>query len=180
MPFLRPVAADEGVEALDPVDQALFHQEVQRPVDRRRRRPLFALPEVVEDRIGADRAVAGPDQLQHPAAERGQSGPTLGANRFGQTQRVRNAARMVVRGGGLDLVGVQGAVPQLGSGQTVANIAIIAVRQVGRDGLPRNPDLSFIYFTPKCEMQAFVGNDLDLRGAEYVSERTGKLLDAAY
>jgi hypothetical protein len=65
-------------------------------------------------------------------------------------------------------------------GQAVANIAIIAVRQVGRDGLPRNPVSSFIYFTQKCEIQRFVGNDLDLRGEEYVFERTGKLLDPAY
>jgi hypothetical protein len=51
---------------------------------------------------------------------------------------------------------------------------------VGRDGLPHNPGPSFIYFTLKCEIQGFVGNDLDLRGAEYVSERTGKLLGDAY
>jgi hypothetical protein len=53
---------------------------------------------------------------------------------------------------------------------------MIPIRQVGRDGLPRNPTSSFIYSTLKCEIQGFVGNDLDLRGVEYVSERTGKLL----
>jgi hypothetical protein len=74
----------------------------------------------------------------------------------------------------------KGAVPQVLKRQTVANIAIIAVRQVGRDGLPRNPVPSFIYFTQKCEIQGFVGNDLDLRGVEYVFERTGKLLASAY
>jgi hypothetical protein len=47
---------------------------------------------------------------------------------------------------------------------------------MGRDGLPRNFVSSFNYFTPKCEILGFVGNDLDLRGMEYVSERTGKLL----
>jgi hypothetical protein len=61
-----------------------------------------------------------------------------------------------------------------------ANIAIIPGRQVGRDGLPHNPGMSFIYFTPKCEIQRFVGNDLDLRGVEYVFERTGKLLAGPY
>jgi hypothetical protein len=61
-------------------------------------------------------------------------------------------------------------------GQAVANIAIIAVWQMGRDGLPRNSAPSFIYFTQRCEIQGFVGNDLDLKGMEYVSEGTGKLL----
>jgi hypothetical protein len=51
---------------------------------------------------------------------------------------------------------------------------------VGRDGLPRNPAVSFIYFTLKCEIQGFVGNDLDLSRVEYVFERTGKLLAYGY
>jgi hypothetical protein len=123
--------------------------------------------------------VAVPDQFQHPAAERGQPGPTLGTNRFGQTQRVRDAAGVVVGGGGLDLVRVHGVWRQSRS-QAVANIAIIALRQVGRDGLPRNPAPSFIYFTLKCEIHRFVGNDLDLSRVEYVFERTGKLLNQLY
>jgi hypothetical protein len=77
-------------------------------------------------------------------------------------------------GGRLVEMGVQGWQPP--QGQVVANIAMIPIRQVGRDGLPRNPTSSFIYSTLKCEIQGFVGNDLDLRGVEYVSERTGKLL----
>ena len=113
MPVFRMVAADESVEALDPVDQALFHQEVERAIDRRRRGRFIALPEVIQDCIGPHRPVAVPDQLQHPAAERRQSGPTLGANRFGQTQCVCNAAGVVMRGGWLDLVRIQGGSPQV-------------------------------------------------------------------
>jgi len=177
MPVFRMVAADEGVEALDPVDQALFHQEVEGAIDRRRGGCLIPLTQIVQDRIGPDRPVAVPDQFQHSPAERGQSGPTLGANCFGQTEGIRDASGVVVRGGGLERVGVQGGSP---SGQTVANIAIIAVRHVRRDGVQCNPVSSFIYFTLKCEIQRFVGNDLDLKGSEYVFERTGKLLDRRY
>jgi hypothetical protein len=57
---------------------------------------------------------------------------------------------VVVGGGGLELMRFQG---RQSLGQVVANIAIIPARQVGRDGLPRNPDLRFIYFTQKCEIQ---------------------------
>jgi hypothetical protein len=71
---------------------------------------------------------------------------------------------------------IRGAIP----GQLVANIAIIPVRQVGRDALRRNLIVRFIYFTPKCEIQQFVGNDLDLTRAQYVFERTGKLLTYPY
>jgi zinc transport system substrate-binding protein len=94
---LRLIAADEGVERGNAVDQAVFQEKIQRTVDRRRRRATTVFfAQHGEDVIGAQRLVALPDQLQHPFAQGGQA-QTLArtdALRFGQG--VTDAAGMVM------------------------------------------------------------------------------------
>ena len=96
MPVLGVVAADEGVQALDLVDQTVFQQEIQRSVDCRWGRRLVAAPELVQDRIGSHWPVAVPDQFQDPAAEGGQAGAALQTQLFGPDQGVRDAMIVIM------------------------------------------------------------------------------------
>ena len=52
---VRLGAGDEGVEALQPVDEAALDQRVERPVDLQRRAESL-LAQLVEQRVGAERA----------------------------------------------------------------------------------------------------------------------------
>jgi len=100
---LRLIAADEGVERGNAVDQAVFQKEIQCTVDRRwRRATTVFLAQYGEDVIGAQRLVALPDQFQHPFAQGGQAQAVArtDALRFGQSvadclaeQRLSRAAR---------------------------------------------------------------------------------------
>ena len=65
-------AGEEGVAAFDPVDEAVFHQEIERAVDRDRRRPRHRFGEFVDHLIGAERTVARQQRLQHLAPDRGE------------------------------------------------------------------------------------------------------------
>ena len=94
--FVRLRAADESVEAVDAVDQALLHQELQRAVDGGRLRRAGPVAEGRQQVVGLDRAVAAPDQLQHPAAQRGEPGAAPAAQVFGAGERVLDAALMLV------------------------------------------------------------------------------------
>ena len=74
------VQAAKAAEPLDPVREAVRHQEVERPVDHRR---LAAEPrrgQLVEDLVGGHRPVRGEQRLQHEGARRGQPQPPLGAD----------------------------------------------------------------------------------------------------
>ena len=76
-------AGDEGVQALDLVDQALFHQEIQRAVDCGRHGAFVLGLQPVEELVGGGRAVRIQDQLQHLSAQRGQLRAVFGADRGG-------------------------------------------------------------------------------------------------
>ncbi len=72
-----------GVQALDAVREALALQEVQRAVDGGRlgRRPVLAI--AGDQVIGLHRLAGLQQQLQHPAARRGQPLFGLGATHLG-------------------------------------------------------------------------------------------------
>ena len=63
-------AGEIGVAAFDAVDEAVFHQEIERAIHRDRRRPRHRFGEFVDHLIGAERPVAGQQRLQHLAADR--------------------------------------------------------------------------------------------------------------
>ena len=81
-------AADEGVEAVDSMDQALGHQELEGAVHRWRLRRAHRIAERREQIIGLDRPMAAPDQLQHPAPQRGEPNAALSAHVIGAGERV--------------------------------------------------------------------------------------------
>ncbi len=67
-------AGNEGVEAFEPVDEALRAQKIQRPVDRDRSRRLLAIGgDPLDQIVGADRSVRGIERFQHRAAQRRES-----------------------------------------------------------------------------------------------------------
>lgn len=68
--FARVRAADKRIEAIDAVHKPLFEQKIQCAVDRGRRGPVAVFGELFQQGVGADRLVAGPDQFQHPLANR--------------------------------------------------------------------------------------------------------------
>src|SRR5271170_469041 len=51
-------AGDEGIAALDAVDEAVVAQEIERAIDRDRRRAGVAR-QVIDDLVGAERLVTG-------------------------------------------------------------------------------------------------------------------------
>jgi hypothetical protein len=55
---VRLGAGDEGVEAFQPVHEAALDQRVERPVDLQRRAESI-LAQLVEQRVGAERAARG-------------------------------------------------------------------------------------------------------------------------
>ncbi|MNC08034.1 hypothetical protein D3C75_556050 [compost metagenome] len=74
------------------MDQAVFQQEIQRAVHRRRRGATTVL--LAEDRenvVGTQRLVALPHQLQHSPAQRGQAQTLTCAQGIGLGQSAVNA-----------------------------------------------------------------------------------------
>ncbi len=96
MPARRIAAPDEGVQRLDPVDQLMIAQEIQRPVDGGGRYPVAFATQPVENVVGADRTMAGPDQLQHPAAQRRQTQTFRAAFALRRVERIRDAGDVIV------------------------------------------------------------------------------------
>ena len=65
-------AGEEGVAAFDPVDEAVFHQKIERAIDRDRRRPRHRFGEFVDHLIGPERTVARQQRLQHLTSDPGE------------------------------------------------------------------------------------------------------------
>src|SRR5690606_32310381 len=63
-------AADEGVERLDPVNEAVVAQEIERAIDGGRRGGAAVAAELLKDVVGADGRVAAPDELQNSSSQR--------------------------------------------------------------------------------------------------------------
>jgi hypothetical protein len=74
-------AGDEGVAALDAVDEAVVAEKIERAVDRDRcRTPMPG--ESLDDLVGAERAVGVQQRLEHVAAHRGEPLRAGGAQHF--------------------------------------------------------------------------------------------------
>ena len=91
-------AGDERVAAGDAVHEAMLEQKVERAVDRNRRRARPDLGKPVHDLVGAERAVAGRQRVEHLAADRRQAQAALARIAPRRRQGRGLAARMVVRG----------------------------------------------------------------------------------
>ena len=89
----------KGVAAFDAVDEAVFHQKIERAIDRDRRRPRFRLRQFLDHLIGTERPVAGQQGFQHVTADRREFLRALGADPLGMAQSVRRAAAVIVTGG---------------------------------------------------------------------------------
>lgn len=75
MAFAGMRAGDIGVEALDPVHEAVFDQKVERPVGHRRLRAKALRLEPVEDLVGAKRLVLVEQDLEDALPDRGELQP---------------------------------------------------------------------------------------------------------
>lgn len=84
---LRLDAADEHVARGQPMNQPLFEQKVQRPVDRRRCAATPVGAQHVENRVGTQRLVVVEDDFQHSATQGSQSAAARFAQVFGRLQR---------------------------------------------------------------------------------------------
>ena len=87
---------DVSVQALEPVHEAVRDQKVERAVHGRRLGRAGSAAEPVEHVVRLDRAVALPDQLEHPPAQFGQPRAAPGAQRCRPVQRVVDAPGMIV------------------------------------------------------------------------------------
>jgi len=92
------IAADEGVEALHPVDQPLLGEKFQGPVHCGWLGIFAILPNQCEQVIGLDSAVIRPDQLQYLSAQGRQPYPPFPAKAFGGIHGGEDATVVVVSG----------------------------------------------------------------------------------
>ncbi len=91
-----PRAADEGIERVDTVHQAGFHQEVERPIDRGRRGPSAGPVELIQYVVCLHGLMAAPHDFEHPTPGRCEAQPALPAQPFGIGHGIGNAGRMIV------------------------------------------------------------------------------------
>ena len=87
---------NEGITAFDAVHEGLLAKEIERPIDRDRRRPGATQGQTIDQLIGAERLMARQQRLQDPTADRSQALFSSGADRFGVPDSVAHAAFMVV------------------------------------------------------------------------------------
>jgi len=97
MPIFGMVAANEGIQRFQPMDETLFQQEIQRAIDGRRRCRAVIYLQLVENCIGADRGMAVPNQLQHPPPDRGQADAALLAEGLRTPERIDDAIAVIMR-----------------------------------------------------------------------------------
>ena len=72
MRAVRIRATNVGIQRIQAMNKIRLDQEFQRPIDRWRRGPFAITTQRIENIVGADRLVAVPYQLQHPAPNTGQ------------------------------------------------------------------------------------------------------------
>ncbi|KAG1179808.1 hypothetical protein G6F35_016205 [Rhizopus arrhizus] len=75
-----------GVDGVQPVDQAFVHQEVQRPVHRRRRGARVDFAHGVQQFVGFQAAAVTQQQFQHLAADGREAASALLAQRLGDAE----------------------------------------------------------------------------------------------
>jgi len=82
-------AADEGGEALEAVDEALFAEEIEGAVDGGGGGGAAAFTEAFEEVVGAGGAVAFEDEAEDLAAQAGEAGAALFAQGLGAVEQCR-------------------------------------------------------------------------------------------
>src|SRR5262249_4137889 len=97
MVAVGPRAADEGVARFQAMDEALFKQEIERALDRRRGGAAAVALQGLEQRIGPDGRMAAPDEFQHASADVGEPGPALFAQHRRAVESIVDAVLMIVR-----------------------------------------------------------------------------------
>jgi len=93
---VRMATSCKSVEAIQAVDQPLFHQKIKRAIDRGRLCGGVILLQLIEQIIGFDGAMALPNQRQNMTALRRQPLPPLTAKFFRRLQRVMLALLVVM------------------------------------------------------------------------------------
>ena len=96
MPRFRVKATREGIEAVNAVDQSIFHQEIQSAIDRWRLNFAGLASNFLKDFIGFHRFVAFPYIRKHLLALRCEASAIQAANRFSLGHRVLLALIMVM------------------------------------------------------------------------------------
>ena len=93
------VAGNEGVDRGQLVHEAVGHQEIQRPIHRRRRigAGTLAFAYLLKQLVGLDRLAGVGDQAQHVGADRGQAQAALVACTLDHTHERIGAVDVVVR-----------------------------------------------------------------------------------
>src|SRR5262245_38713285 len=89
-----------GVERGEAMHEPALKQEIERAVDGRRCRRAAVLLQLVEQCVCADRAVAGPYQLQHAPAQGREPVAAARAQLGGGGDGIVDAAPMIVPGAG--------------------------------------------------------------------------------
>src|ERR1700730_8340357 len=83
-----------GVARGEPMDEAVFEQKIERPVDRNRRRALAGrLGDPIDHLVGAKRATFAGKYLKYPAAPWGQAYLVLAAKGERNVHRARTRRR---------------------------------------------------------------------------------------
>jgi len=95
-------AGNEGVAALDPVNEGVFTQELERAIDRDGRRTGSARGKPFHNLIGAQRPVAHQERRQNVPPHRGQALASLDAARLRERHGIGRAAGVVMTGVGKD------------------------------------------------------------------------------
>ena len=80
------VAGAPGIDGVQAVDQALVHQEIQRPIDGRRRRAGVHFAHGVQQFVGLQAAAVAQQQFQHLAADGREAASALFAQRLGDAE----------------------------------------------------------------------------------------------
>lgn len=113
-------AGHEGVLAREPMGEALFHEEIERPVDRHGGKApapaALLLPDPLQEIVGPERLVGGVERLEDLSADGGQTCSFGPAGSLGPGERL---------GGSLGLV------RGMGAGARVRMVVIVAVVIVG-------------------------------------------------
>ena len=80
-------AADKRGQAFEAVDKSLLTQEIERPVDRGRGGRAALGAQAFEQVVGTSGTVGFQDQAEHMAAQPGQAGAALVAQRLGPVEQ---------------------------------------------------------------------------------------------
>jgi hypothetical protein len=96
MRIFGPVAAEEGVEGVQPMHETGILQKLERSVHRLRGWIAAALRKLGKNLVSADRLVLPPYDLEDSLADGGEIEPFGCTNSLGRRDGVVDAARMVV------------------------------------------------------------------------------------